>query len=64
MNLQAFLADWNEIMSIKKWREDNKIIVDEAFLVKVNKREKMLTRFWIYAVIFAFVIGLIIGVLV
>ena len=51
-------------MSIRKWREDNKIIVDETFLAKANKREKMITRFWICAVIFAFVIGLIIGVLV
>jgi len=64
MSMQTFLADWNEIMTIKKWREDNNIIVDEQFFAKANKREKMITKFWIYAVIFAFVLGLIIGVLI
>jgi len=64
MSLRTFLADWNEIMSIRKWREDNNIIVDETYLAKANKREIMLTRIWIYGLIFAFVIGLIIGVLV
>jgi len=64
MSLQTFLADLNEITTIKKWREENNIIVDETFLAKANKREKMLTQIWIYGIIFAFVLGLIIGVLV
>jgi len=64
MNLQVFLADWTEIMSIRKWREENNIIINEQYLAKANKRERMITQLYKYAVIFAFVIGLIIGVFI
>lgn len=59
---EKYFADWNEVHSIKQWREENKIEVNSEFLRKVNKADQMKTEFWMYVSCFAFAIGLIIGV--
>ena len=61
MSLQTFLADWTEIMSIKKWREENNIVIDERYIAKANKREHILTKVWQSVTIFAFLGGMILG---
>lgn len=60
-SLQSFLNDWNEIMSIKKWREENNIVIDERYIAKANKREYILKKVWQSVTIFAFLGGMLLG---
>lgn len=61
MSLKTYLNDWIETDNIREWRIKNNIQINEEFLAKVYKRERIRTKFWRYLSAFAFIAGIFVG---